>query len=290
MAGLRADRNSRFGWLATPRLNVKYDLSKHVAVRASAGRGFRSPNALSENAGLMASSRTFDVAGIRNLEVEKAWVFGGNVTLTVPTGGGRQAKISVDYYHTDFQNQTIVDTERDRSAVFFYSSGGAASYANVWQVDVLAALFKGFELFAAFRYNNNVITYTDGVRQVKTDKPLTLSYRGLLNLSYATPLRRWVFDVTAQLNGQTRLPGLNGYDSEKIYSPAFPVYFAQVTRNSKRFDVYLGAENMLSYRQEQPIRRWENPFDRDFDASMVWGPVSGIRVYGGARLRIGKLY
>ncbi|MDR0567479.1 MAG: TonB-dependent receptor [Prevotellaceae bacterium] len=290
VAGLRADYNSRFGWLLTPRLNAKYDLGRFVALRASAGRGFRSPNALPENIGLMASSRAFDVAGIRDLGVEKAWVFGGNATLTLPTGGGRQAKVSVDYYHTNFQNQTIVDTERDRNAVFFYSSGGTESYANTWQADVSATLFKGFDVFAAFRYNTNVLTCTDGVRQVKTDKPLVSAYRGLVNLSYATALRRWVFDVTAQLNGPTRLPGLNGYDSEKIYSPAFPVYFAQVTRNSKRFDVYLGAENMLGYRQAQPIRSWENPFDRDFDASMVWAPVSGARIYGGVRLRIGKLY
>jgi hypothetical protein len=289
VAGLRADYNSRFGWLVTPRLNVKYDVGKFVAVRASAGRGFRSPNALPENAGLMASSRAFDMSGVADLGVEKAWVFGGNVALTIPAGG-RQAKLSLDYYHTNFQNQTIVDTERDRNAVFFYSSNGAASYANTWQADLTAALFKGFDVFAAFRYNNNVITYADGARQVKADKPLVSSYRGLVNLSYAMPLRRWVFDVTAQFNGPTRLPGLNGYDSEKIYSPAFPVYFAQVTRNSKRFDAYLGAENILNYRQKQPIRSWENPFDRDFDASIVWGPVSGIRIYGGVRLRIGKLY
>jgi outer membrane receptor for ferrienterochelin and colicin len=289
-AGLRVDYNSRFGWLVTPRLNIKYDVNEFIIVRASAGQGFRSPNVLAENIGLMASSRVFDVSNINRLGIEKAWNFGGNVAFNIPVWDGRQAKLSIDCFHTRFQNQVIIDTERSRNAVFFYNSNGSANYANAWQADLLATLFKGFDLFAAFRYNNNRITYTDGTQQVETDKPLVSSYRGLINLSYATALRRWVFDVTAQFNGHARLPGLNGYASEKIYSPAFPVYFAQVTHNSKRFDIYLGAENIFGYRQEDPIRKWENPFDRDFDASMVWGPLNGIRIYGGIRLRIGKLY
>ncbi|MDR1524004.1 MAG: TonB-dependent receptor [Tannerella sp.] len=290
VAGLRTDYNSRFGWLVTPRLNVKYDVNEFIIVRASAGRGYRSPNALAENIGLMASSRVFDISNINDLDIEKAWNFGGNLAFNISIWENRQAKLSIDYFRTSFQNQIIIDAERNRNSVFFYNSGGSANYANAWQADLSATLFKGFDLFAAFRYNNNRITYTDGTQQVKTDKPLVSGYRGLVNLSYATPLRRWVFDVTAQFNGPTRLPGLNGYDSEKIYSPAFPVCFAQVTRNSKRFDIYLGAENLLGYRQKDPIRKWENPFDHDFDASMVWGPINDVRIYGGIRLRIGKLY
>jgi hypothetical protein len=245
---------------------------------------------LAENTGLMASSRALDISNIPDLGMEKAWNFGGNLAFTLPTGGKRQAKLSIDYFHTRFQNQIIIDTERDRNAVFFYNSGGSTNAANAWQADLSATLFKGFDLFAAFRYNNNRITYSDGTQRVETDKPLVSSYRGLVNLSYATPLRRWVFDFTAQFNGPTRLPGLNGYDSEKIYSPAFPVYFAQITHNSKRFDIYLGAENLLGYTQKDPIRQWENPFGRDFDASMIWGPINGARIYAGIRLRIGKLY
>jgi outer membrane receptor for ferrienterochelin and colicin len=290
VAGLRTDYNSRFGWLFTPRFNIKYDANEFITVRASAGRGFRSPNALAENIGLMASSRILELSNINDLNIEKAWNFGGNIAFNIPIWDDRQAKLSIDCFHTNFQNQIIVDTERDRNAVFFYNSSGTGNYANAWQADLSATLFKGFDLFAAFRYNNNRITYSDGAQQVETDKPLVSAYRGLINLSYATPLRRWVFDVTAQFNGPARLPGLNGYDSEKIYSPAFPVYFAQITHNSKRFDIYLGAENLLAYTQKDPIRKWENPFDGDFDASMVWGPISGARIYGGIRVRIGKLY
>ncbi|MDR2791883.1 MAG: TonB-dependent receptor, partial [Tannerellaceae bacterium] len=42
VAGVRTDYNSRFGWLVTPRLNLKYTPAGYLTFRASAGRGYRS--------------------------------------------------------------------------------------------------------------------------------------------------------------------------------------------------------------------------------------------------------
>jgi outer membrane receptor for ferrienterochelin and colicins len=290
VAGLRTDYNSHFGWLVTPRFCVKYDINKSIILRLSAGRGFHSPNVLSENIGLMASSRNFDISNIKNLDLEKAWNFGGNITFNIPLWNKQTARLSFDYFHTGFQNQIVIDTERNRNTVYFYNLSQGKAYANAWQADLTATLCRGVDLYAAFRYNNNRITYTEGTRQVETDKPLVSAYKGLINLTYATHLRRWVFDATMQVNGPARLPGLNGYDSEKIYSEVYSVYFAQITHNSKRFDIYLGAENIFSYTQKDPIREWQYPFSSDFDASMVWGPLTGIQIYSGIRLRLGKLY
>jgi outer membrane receptor for ferrienterochelin and colicin len=288
VAGLRTDYNSRFGWLITPRAAAKYDINKYVTLRASAGRGFRSPNVLAENIGLMASSKQFDIQLINDLDIEKAWNYGGNVVFNIPVWNNERATLSLDYFRTIFQNQAVVDIERSMYNVYFYNLDGE-SYANAWQADLSFAVSRGFNVFAAFRYNTNKITYSDGGNQYTMEKPLVSNYRGLINLSYAMPLRRWVFDATAQFNGSTRLPGLNGYQSEKRYSPAYPLYFTQITKNSKRFDIYLGVENLLNYKQKDPISNWKNPFSQDFDASRIWGPIDGRRIYGGIRLRIGEL-
>ncbi|MDR2859073.1 MAG: TonB-dependent receptor [Mediterranea sp.] len=286
--GGRTDYNSLFGWLITPRANIKYDMGEYVILRASAGRGFRSPNVIADNIGLMASSRNFDVTAINGLDMEQAWNYGGSVAAYIPLWGEQRATLSLDYFRTVFQNQAIIDTERNRQAVYFYNLNGN-SYADAWQADLSMTFLKGFDLFAAFRYNNNRITYAQESSRYEVDQPLVSKYRGLLNLSYATTFKRWVFDFTAQINGPARLPGLNGYSSEPIHSPAYPLLFAQITKNSKRFDVYIGAENLLGYTQKDPILGWKDPFARDFDASMVWGPITGAKVYGGIRLRIGDL-
>jgi outer membrane receptor protein involved in Fe transport len=288
VAGLREDYNSRFGWLFTPRANIRYNALEELVLRASAGRGYRSPNAIADNIGLLATSRKFDVEAIDNLTIERAWNYGGNVSAYIPIGNEKTLTLSFDYFHTQFENQAVIDIERNRNKVFFYNLQGD-SYADVWQIDASVSPFKGFDVFAAFRYNKANITYSDNGVHYTKETPLTSRYRGLLNLAYATNLRKWVFDFTAQINGPSRIPGMNGYDSETRHSEMFPIYFAQITKNSKRFDIYIGAENILDFKQKNPILNANLPLGQDFDSSLVWGPIIGRKIYAGIRLRIGKL-
>ena len=286
--GARSDYNSRYGWLFTPRANVKYNFTDNVIARVSAGRGYRSADAIADNIGLMASSRNFDAAAIEDLGIEKAWNYGGNLTFYIPFYDDRKITLSADYFRTDFQNQVVADMERSVRNIYFYNLNGK-SYANAWQVDLSFEAFQGFDVFAAFRYNDAKITLSDGVNEYLLEKPLTSRYRGLLNLSYAGKFKKWVFDFTAQLNGPARLPSMTGYSTDTGESPAFPVYFAQFTKNTKRFDVYLGCENIFDFKQSNPIINPQNPFSDDFDSSIIWGPLMGRRIYAGIRLRIGKL-
>jgi outer membrane receptor for ferrienterochelin and colicin len=287
--GLREDYNSHYGWLFTPRTNVRYSVLDGLVLRASAGRGYRSPNVIADNIGLLATSRKFDLSEVNSLDIERAWNYGGNISIYIPVWNEETLTVSMDYFHTQFQNQAVIDIERDRNSVFFYNRQGR-SYADAWQVDVSLTPFKGFDIFAAFRYNDTKITYSDNGTEYRMERPLTSRYRGLLNLAYATNLRKWVFDFTAQLNGPSRIPGLNGYDSELKHSVAFPIYFAQITKNTKRFDIYLGVENILDFKQDNPILNPDLPFSKDFDSSLVWGPIIGRKVYAGIRLRLGKLH
>ncbi|MDR3137303.1 MAG: TonB-dependent receptor [Tannerellaceae bacterium] len=292
VAGLRTDYNSLFGWLVTPRLNLKYVPLPYLALRASAGRGYRSPNAISENLGLMATSRRFDLTDIDRLDIERAWNFGANLTLTLPLTDERNAVLSLDYFRTVFQSRFVADIERDRHAVFFYNTGHSS--ADALQADLTLSPLRGVEVFAAFRYNTNHIDYTDGQESVRLEQALISRYRGLVNVSYATPLRKWVIDLTAQLNGPVRLPSAdvygpgsaNDYHSETHFTPSYPVYFAQLTKNSKYFDIYGGVENILGYTQKDPISYFDSPFDKNFDASQIWAPLWGRRIYVGLRFRL----
>ena len=48
----------------------------------------------------------------------------------------------------------------------------------------------------------------------------------------------------------------------------------------------MGGETLTNYKQTTPIIAASNPNGDDFDASMVWGPLSGIRAYLGVRFQI----
>jgi hypothetical protein len=70
-------------------------------------------------------------------------------------------------------------------------------------------------------------------------------------------------------------------------SPFYVIMNAQITKKlGKCGEIYAGGENLTNYKQEHPIIAANEPFGDDFDASMVWGPLSGIRAYLGVRFQI----
>ena len=285
-AGLRADYNSRYHWLLTPRLNVKYSPTDILTIRASAGRGYRSANPLSENLGLFSTSRKFHTDQLQMLDIEAAWNYGANLILTIPTQRDNIV-LSIDFYRTDFQSRTICDIERDRHAVFFYNLGGK-SHAYAAQADLSATLFKGLTFYSAFRYNIQHISYTHNAENHTVESPLVNRFKSLVNVSYATNMRKWIFDATVQLNGKCRLPNMDGYAETERYSDTYTILFAQITKRFKFVEIYVGAENLTDYRQKNPIIAPDAPFGDDFDASIVYAPVVGRKIYAGARFNFGK--
>jgi outer membrane receptor for ferrienterochelin and colicins len=83
-------------------------------------------------------------------------------------------------------------------------------------------------------------------------------------------------------------PNINPiYNPYYIASPNFILWNAQISKTfKKQFEVYIGAENLLNYKQENPIQEADKPFSSNFDAGLVWGPIFGRMIYGGFRLRL----
>ena len=75
-------------------------------------------------------------------------------------------------------------------------------------------------------------------------------------------------------------------EDNKTVSDPFYVINSQVTKKFKTYDVYLGGENLLNYKQENPILGGDDPFGSNFDASIIWAPVMGRLIYTGIRLKI----
>ena len=53
-----------------------------------------------------------------------------------------------------------------------------------------------------------------------------------------------------------------------------------------KMDLYIGAENIFNFKQENPIIRWEDPFGEYFNIANVWGPIKGREVYLGLRYKL----
>ncbi len=276
LAGLRGDYSSQYDFFVTPRLHVKYNATDWLHLRASAGKGFRTAHILPENNFYLASSRTFNIAD--NLNQEEAWNYGLNLGFYIPIAG-KELVVNAEWYYTNFEKQVVVDVDSDPHAVSFYNLNGK-SYSSSAQLEASYPFFRGFTLTAAYRLMDAKTTYNGVLRE----KPLTGDYKGLITASYQTPLRKWQFDLTSQFNGGGRMPDAS--QSNPLWGSSFRSYTilnGQVSKFFRTWSIYAGAENILDFMQMHPVISPESPWGKDFDATMVWGPVHGRKFYIGVR-------
>ena len=284
MAGVRADHSSRYGTFMTPRFHLKLTPNEIVSLRLSVGKGYRSVWALAENNYLLASGR---LLVIDDLNQEQAWNTGISSSFYVPLFG-KTLKLNAEYYHTHFNEQTVIDYDSNPTQIRITNLNGQ-SYSNTFQIDASYPVVSGLELTVAWRWNDVKSTYGGKLME----KPLTSRYKGLVTASYKTPLGIWQFDATLQLNGGGRMPTpYTLADSTPSWDSRFSAYeqvSAQITRWFRHFSVYVGGENLTGFRQKQSIINAADPWSSTFDPTMVWGPVHGAMFYAGIRINIGRL-
>ena len=283
VGGFRTDYHNMFGWQHTPRLNYKYKLTEDMDLRLTAGRGFRVPNYAIDNLSMMSNNLPWVVD--EDIQPEVSWNFGAAWYYQFKMFG-RKASFNADYYHTLFTNQLIVDRDENPELIMFGNLDGE-SFSNVIQVDFKFQPARDFEVKMAYKFLD--VRATMGGELM--ERMMIPRHRGFVNLGYTTRNKRWEFDFTASVFGPQRLAQVslpNGELSEDNRSDVFPLLHAQITHVFKRFEVYLGGENLLDYRLDAPLLDAENPFGSNFDATRVWAPIVGINVYAGIRIDINK--
>lgn len=293
VAGLRADYHNLFGPFVTPRLNARWSLTEKTAIKFAAGMGRRTPNVFMENVGALASARTWIIipgsdSPVYGLDQEVAANFGISFNQDLKIGG-EEANLNLDFYHTRFVNQIVADFDHSARELSLYNLDGE-SYSNSAQFEFNFKPIKRLEYRMAYRWLDVKTQYLSSLLQ----QPLTAQHRGFVNVAKETRKNKlgsyWKFDVTTQWIGKQRLPQTveNPVDYQRSdYSSEYILLNAQATYLfRKKWEFYLGGENLTNFKLNNPIIASSDPFSKYFDASMVWGPVFGRMIYFGARFTI----
>ncbi len=282
MAGVRADSHNIFGTFVTPRMHLRYKMNNHITLRANAGKGYRTANIITENNYLLASHRQLQWQD-KNMQ-EEAWNYGFSLVQDYLLWG-REMQINTEFFRTDFQSQLVVDRESSTEFVILSPLAGK-SYANSLQFDVRYQPIERLDVLLAYRLSNTKQTIGGVLKEV----PLNSRYKGLINLNYSTNLKKWMFDYTVQFNGGGRIPrpyeewhDLADVSGNYFAFQPYTIMNAQVTKYFRYWNIYFGSENLTNFKQLNPVEGAEKPYSEGFDASNIWGPVSGRRIYLGVR-------
>ena len=143
---------------------------------------------------------------------------------------------------------------------------------------------KNWNITAAYKKYDGKSYYQSGLKE----KPL--QPRNIIFFNYGIESNKvndsnLKFDITYNRLGKQRLM-LNPRDNYESVDPHFSIN-SQITRVfSSKFEVYVGGENINNYQQENPIIMANDPFNQNFDASIIHGPIFGSTYYIGLRYKI----
>ncbi|CAI8221653.1 MAG: Vitamin B12 transporter BtuB [Bacteroidia bacterium] len=301
VGGIRTDYNTIYGLYFTPRFHGKYRFNNDkTSIRTSMGLGRRTSNPLAQNQMLFASGRKLE---FRMSNSQLAYGLEQEYALNSGISFEHKFKITympatigVDYFNTTFINEVVMDRENAGKAYFYNVKNGTVANSIQTQLDLEPArrttiriAYRMFDVQSKYQDENNLSNFT--TRQ----KPFISKHRSFINFTQGTR-NDWRFNTTLTWYGPQRIAGAkdtsfsNGvfmYDIKDKFSPNFILLNAQVSKIIKKeFEVYIGAENILNYRQQNPIQNAFNPYSENFDAGLVWGPIFGRIFYGGFRWRI----
>jgi outer membrane receptor for ferrienterochelin and colicins len=296
VAGLRSDYHNIYGFFMTPRLHLRYAFNDQLVWRMSGGRGQRTASIIAEQIGMLASSRVISIQDSKGnnilesgrqdkpygLNAEVGWNVGTTINKEFPLGE-QSGQLSLSYYYTAFDNQIVVDFDESPQEVNFYKLEGS-SFSHSVQAQLDLELLPRLDVRLAYRFNDVKVDY----RQGQLEKPFVSRHRAFFNMGYETS-KQWQFDATLNWQGARRIPSTtsNPIDYQlAARSPDFFLLNAQITKSwEDKWSVYIGAENLLDFRQQNPIIAADDPFSTFFDASLIWGPVFGRNIYAGMRYR-----
>ena len=283
ITGLRADHHNKHGLFVTPRSLVKYNCSENSVIRLSAGSGWKTINLFSEHNHLLASNKNIIINN--NLNPERAANYGVNLLQAIYMDN-IEMQIILDFYKTIFSNQIYPDYQDNSSEILIDNFQGT-SKSNSIQIEIGLEILETFGIKLAYNYLDVFQLQDD---EIKVSLPFNSQHHVLNTLSYHPIKKDWHVDINAHWNGEKQLMNIDHLSQEEQELNKSDPYWminCQITKEIENInlDIYAGCENILNFRQKDPIISWEDPFGENFSISNVWGPTKGREFYLGIRTK-----
>ena len=283
--GLRYDVHNNMGSFFTPRLHLRYMLNDNLSIKGSYGKGRKIANVFAENQHIFFTNRVIQNTSFSNylygVNPEIATNYGFSIDQKISILGG-QGNLIFDYYSTRFENKVVIDFEKF-GEFNFYNSIFGESVSNSSQLEFVFSK-NNWNITAAYKTYDVNNFYKDGLKE----KPL--QPKNIIFFNYGIESNRvgekfWKFNFTYNRLGKQRL--MQNIRDTGIYAEPHYSINSQITRVfSDKFEVYLGGENINNFKQDNPIIMASDPYSKDFDASIIHGPIFGSTYYMGLRFKI----
>ncbi len=282
--GMRVERPSDQGMVVAPRVNVKWAPQPLWDLRLNAGRGYRRVHLFTEEHAALDGSREVILAE-GGLAPESSW--NANVNATRTLGGDRwTGSMSLQAHTTVFTDRIYADYDSLANAILYRTIEGlgwnrglsADAWVNGtrgWQASLGASWMRS-ELFES--------GFATG-----EGEPVEFAPRWTTNANVGQTRGSWGWNLVAQTVGRMAVP----YYDDTFTDVSEPYALIHVSGNRSwstdqggRHTLTAGIQNVSDATQRNPLLGVEDPFGDGFDASRVYGPLEGRRVFVEWRWRL----
>ncbi|NNK79878.1 MAG: TonB-dependent receptor, partial [Flavobacteriales bacterium] len=292
LSGMRMDHYSNHGFIASPRLNLKYKPSEWTTIRLNGGTGFRVVNLFTEDHAFISGQR--EVIINESLNPEKSISTSLDINHVYSLGEGT-GNIGFDAYFTHFSNKILPDYSESDKIIYANSDGYARSMGINGSVDYRFNKGPGIKLSMNLQ-DVFEVEEIEGQEKI-TDVLFAADWSGQATLNYTLKKHALDFALTSNVRGPMSLPEIYDLDvsgnpigtPRALRSPVFATHNLQVTKEFNRFTIYTGVQNFLNYTQVvSPLSGFNDPnspigFSDYFDTSYFYSPLEGREFYLGLR-------
>ena len=275
--GLRLERPSDQNLVVAPRINVKWAPHPLWDLRLNSGRGYRRVHLFTEEHAALDGSREVLLAE-GGLNPESSW--NANLNLTRTLGSDRwTGSVSLQAFGTLFTDRIYADFDSLPNAIVYRNIEGLGWNRGI-SGDVWMNGSQGWQAALGATWLRSEL-FESGSLSGEGD-PVEFAPRWTTNLKLGQSRSTWGWNLTAQSVGRMAVPY---YDasftdvSEPYALMHVSVNRSLVTADGSRHTLTAGVQNVTDATQQNPLLGTEDPFGEDFDASRVYGPLEGRRVF-----------
>lgn len=305
LIGWRLDHHEAHGFINTPRLGYKINISPQQLIRLNFGTGFRVVNIFTEDHAALTGAR--DLIIEENLAPERSVNLTLNYYTKMYRPSGWILGVDLSLWHTFFSNQIIPDFDSNPNEIRFQNlDGNAISQGASLNIEGTYGKMRG--QFGLSYLDVYAKTNGEKTRPVFTEK-----WSATWSLSFPLWEEKTRLDYTGNLYGPMRLPLLNRWDPRREFSPVWSIQNIKVSyRENNQWTFFAGVKNLLNWTpaKNNPflIAGADNPFDRgltydntgtiertptnpyglSFDPTYIYASNQGIRFFIGLNLTLNK--
>ena len=284
---LRVDKHNLYGLLLHPRIAAFFGKNGFKAT-AIAYRGTRPANLFNENLQYLKSNRQWELP-TNNFVPDQGWKYHLGTEYSFYKSKF-SATIGGGYTRSQYTSLMLTDLQAENGVIRFYPAEGNVSRDQLYGT-LKVRFFKRIGLNGRYYFDDFKLPFNSGTNQ----QPFNARHRGLLTLSYQSKgtikVTPWKISVTAMYVGNQFVPYRTDFARPGLWEPESEPFFtlsAELRREFKKWYIFVGVDNLTDYRQEELVYAPEFVESTNFDASLVWGPALGRRIYGGIGIRLGK--